>query len=366
MLNQELNILNKKENKRNYGLDLLKIIAMINVINLHINNHTLHLNLEPTNIKYKQILRLDSFSFWPVNAFGLISGIVGYRRFKLINLIYIWFEYCFYSVILSLYLYNKSQIDKRNLFLSFFPLGINRHWYVNAYIFTYLFLPFITNTINSINKNFFTKLVLIYFFLYSIYHIIIIVVFNIKQTNYDYINGGYSTLWLLILYIVGGFIGRFYINKYLISNLIFLSIYLISSLVTSEYIFYSIKLDKHPNKMLLNYFSPTIIIQALSLILFFSNLKIKNKYLLNVINFLNPLNFNVTLIHSRVFYFKVPLLLKFYKFINSLSPDYLFFKIYISSIIIYFICAFFDYFRFLIFKIIKVKNLCYYIEKKLI
>ena len=84
--------------KRNYGIDLLKIIAMVNIINLHICNQKIFYNLNPQNLKYKHVQRLKAFSYWPVNAFGLISGIVGYKKYKFINIIYIWFIYSFYSI----------------------------------------------------------------------------------------------------------------------------------------------------------------------------------------------------------------------------------------------------------------------------
>ena len=80
---------------RNYGIDLLKIISMINIINLHINLFTSLLKLNPFHPKYKQIYRLETFSFWAVDAFGLISGIIGYQKYKFVNIIYIWFEYFF-------------------------------------------------------------------------------------------------------------------------------------------------------------------------------------------------------------------------------------------------------------------------------
>lgn len=370
-LNNEIK-LNKEKNynmqmqripQRNYGIDLLKILSMINIINLHINNHTHQLNLSIKNPKYKPVYHLEAFSFFPVNVFGLVSGIIGYKKYKFINIIYIWFEYFFYSVFLTMFLYYKSMTNFRNLIFSFFPLGILRHWYVNSYIFMYLFLPFITDSLNSMDKKLFTKMVLFFFIFYSIYHTMIR--YNIGTTNYDFINEGYSSLWLLVLYIIGGYLGRFFINDYSFYNIIFIFIYFIMSFITSEYIFYTVDKYKSPNRILLQYFSPTIIIQALSLIFLFSNLKIRNKYLIKVISFFNPLNFNVTLIHARVFYFDIPIINKFYKFIKSMTPEYLFFKIYGSSILIYFICVFIDYFRFLLFKLFKIRNLCNFIEKKI-
>ena len=87
---------------RNYGIDLLKIISMINIITLHINAY--FLNLNPDNSKYKSVYRIEAFSFWGVDAFGIISGIVGYKRYKFTNVIYLYFEYYFYSVIMQVFI----------------------------------------------------------------------------------------------------------------------------------------------------------------------------------------------------------------------------------------------------------------------
>jgi len=362
-------IINKNEfmkierSRRSYGLDLVKILAMINIINLHINNKIYYSKLNPQNLKFKQLYRFEAFSYWPVNAFGLISGIVGYKKYKFVNIIYIWFIYNFYSIFFSIHLYYKSKIDTKKLILSFFPIGIRKNWYINAYIFMYLFLPFITNSINSINKIFYGKIVLYFFFIYSIYHTII--KYNMKNTNFNFILEGYSSLWLLILYIIGGFIGRFYINKISIPNFLFLLIYIICSLISSEYVFYSIRKYNFPNTLFLSYNSPTIILQAFSLIFFFSNIKINNKYLIKVISLIYPLNLSVTIIHLGLFLSQIQPMLKLLKFTKELSPNNLFFKIYGISILLYFICIFMDYFRFLLFKLFRIRNICYYIENKL-
>jgi surface polysaccharide O-acyltransferase-like enzyme len=350
--------------KRNYGIDFLKIISMINIINLHINKKTGLLNKPPENNRFKQVYRLQAFSLWPVNVFGLVSGMISFRKYKFSNLFYIWFEYFFYSTFFSIYLYKKSLLDLRNLILSFFPIGIKRLWYFNAYFFMYLLLPFVTISINSINKDLYTKLIIFYFVMHSVYHIIMD--YNIRNTNFDFINKGYSSNWLTILYIAGAYIGRFYLNKPLFSKFTCMIFFFFSTFITSEYIFYSYDKYKFPNKILLQYFSPTIVIQALSLIFFFSSLDITNKYLIKILLFFNPLNFNVTLIHMRIFNSKTSIVNKFFKYIELLRPKHLFFKIYFLSTITYFLCAFFDYIRYLIFKILKIRKFCIYIENKLI
>jgi surface polysaccharide O-acyltransferase-like enzyme len=76
----------KKEEQRNYGIDLLRFFQMVNIINLHINSKTglLYINSN----KFKEIWRLETFSYCAVDCFGLISGIVGFDKY-LINYIYI-------------------------------------------------------------------------------------------------------------------------------------------------------------------------------------------------------------------------------------------------------------------------------------
>ena len=78
-----------KNSNRNIGIDLLKLIAMINIINLHINLFTPYLKTNQNHPKYKQVYRLETFSYWPVDAFGLISGIVGFKKYKFVNVIYL-------------------------------------------------------------------------------------------------------------------------------------------------------------------------------------------------------------------------------------------------------------------------------------
>ena len=357
-----INIIEKKP-KRNYGIDLLKIIAMINVINLHINRSSDLLKLDPKDIKFRKIILLEIFSYWPVDAFGLISGLIGFKKYKFSNLIYLWFEYFYYSTFFSLYLYIKSNLDLKHLFLSCLPLGINRFWYVNAYFFMYLLLPFITDSASLLNIKKYTKLIAFIFFMYSFYYIFIKNI--LVYTNYNFALKGYSTIWIIQLYIAGSYIGRFFINKSFLPKTILFSIYICSSFFAYYFMFYNYKKNGHVNYLFIDYLSPTTILQSLSLLLLFSDFDISNKYLIKVLLFLNPLNFNVALIHMRIFSIQTPIMKKFFKYIRILGPKYLFFKIYGISSIIYFLCSFFDYFRYILFKILKIRCLSIYIEKYL-
>lgn len=348
--------------QRNFGIDLLKIFSMINIINLHINKNSHYLRVSKNDIKYKKIYRLESFSFLPVNAFGLISGFIGYKKFKFSNLIYLWFENAFYSIIMAFYYFIKSRVNIKYLLLSFLPIGMKKFWYFNAYFFMYLLLPFITLAMNHIDKNLFTRLVYFYYFMYSFYYIF----FDYMNNNHDFafINHGYTSIWLIILYLIGAFCGRFYHNKKKYSNIFWLIIYLSSSIITSEFIFINLKNLNIPNKLFLNYYSPTIIIQALSLLFLFNNIKIKSRLSIQIIKFLNPLNFNIVLIHTYIFNSKTYVTIKFFDYIKALNPNFLFFKIYFISSLVYIFCAMLDYLRSIIFKVLRIRYLCISIDNK--
>ena len=289
---------NKAKNRkhRNYGIDLLRIFSMINIINLHINLRT-GMIIKPDNIKFKNIWRLETFSYFAVDCFGLISGIVGFNKCKFSNLIYLWLISSFYSVSRHLYLFINNNIDLTRLVLSFFPIIIKFHWYVNAYFIMYLFLPFINHGIELLNVKSFRILVIFYIFFFSIYYIISAL---FTKPDFNFLIGGYSSSWLTILYIIGSYFGKYKLKSTINKNnslikFFHLINYIGFSFLSSEIYFRTGK------RFLISYISPTILFQALSLVMIFYSIHINNLYLIKVIKFITPLVFSSTLIHSTVF-----------------------------------------------------------------
>ena len=343
--------------KRNYGIDLLRIFSMINIINLHINKRAGLLYLNSTELKFKNIWSLEIFSYFAVDCFGLISGIVGFNKYKFSNLIYLWFICAFYSVTKYSYLFIENQIYFKKLFLSFFPILIRFHWYVNAYFIMYLFLPFINFGIKLLNMKTFRNLVFFYIIFFSIYYIIS----SLIKTDYNFLLNGYSSSWLTILYIIGSYFGKYILENVNKSNKLIKFFYLINyigfSFLTSEIFFITGK------KFLISYLSPTILLQALSLVILFYSIEIKNKYIIKIIKFITPLVFSATLIHSILFSLKVKIILSLFELIKELNNKFLFFHLYILSIIIFLFCILIDFFRSLLFKIMKIRKICLYVER---
>ena len=353
-----INVIKKTTDKqrRNYGIDLLRIISMINIINLHINLKTGIMRLKAINLKYKTIWRLEIFSYNAVDCFGLISGIVGFNKYKFSNLIYLWFISAFYSVTINAYLFIENKINLKQLFISFFPILIKFHWYVNAYFIMYLFLPFINYGIKLLNVKTFRNLVFFYIFFFSIYYIVSFS--GIK--NYSFLLNGYSSSWLTILYIIGSYFGKYILENINKSNKLFKCFYLINyisfSFLTSEIFFITRKYT------LINYLSPTILFQALSLVMFFNSIKITNKHIIKIITFITPMVFSVTLIHLKIFSLKLKIVLSLFGTIKRLNNRFLFFKIYFLSTIIFLLCLLIDFFRLSLFQILRIRKICIFTE----
>ena len=360
----ELKTTKQNEKKRNYGIDLYKILATINIIILHINKHSGLIELNSSSLKYKKIWSLEIFCYWGVDGFGLISGFIGYKKYKYSNLLYLWMEVFFYSILISFFLLLTNEITKKEMIYSFFPILIKRHWYVNAYFCMYFFLPFINEGIKNLKKNLFRNTVIFFIIFYSFYNVIARL---INKTDYNYLNSGYSISWLTILYIIGAYFAKYVINTeknvmiiYYIFNL---SIYFILSIFTLGIHLKSITFSSYfPNNIFIDYLSPTILFQAISLLMFFSKLQINNILLKHIISFINPLNFSAILIHGRLFPTKNILTKLFFTLINNYNRNYLFFSIYLNGIIIYILCILIDYLRLSLFKILKVRELCQFIE----
>ena len=172
----------------------------------------------------------------------------------------------------------------------------------------------------------------------------------------------------MVNYIIGGYLGKNVLSKNTKKSIyyfiFFLLIYVFSFYFT--FLTFVILLKKKLNissVLFIDYLSPTILLEALSLIFIFSRLNIKNNIIKKVIEFFTPLTFNTTFIHIILFgenYLKNNL----FKWIKTFSPNFVFYKIYGTAIIIYICCSLIDYLRLLIFKLLKIRDFCVFFEKK--
>ena len=157
-----------KTNQRNYGIDLFRIISMVQVLIIHLLLYTFGIDIKPSIKKYKSIWCLEIFSTCSVDSFALISGVVGYKNYKFRNLIYLWFHIFFYSFFTAIIcnILDNKKYTKMEIINSLFPILIIRHWYFNSYFIMYLFIPFLNEGIKNLNRKTFRNIIIfnIFFF----------------------------------------------------------------------------------------------------------------------------------------------------------------------------------------------------------
>lgn len=87
---------NIRLDKRNYGIDLLRLVSMFLIVVLHSLSRGALVGVSPFNIHYEVGFLIEALTYCAVNCFALISGYVGvdskfkYRRIDLFG-----FKLCF-------------------------------------------------------------------------------------------------------------------------------------------------------------------------------------------------------------------------------------------------------------------------------
>ena len=147
-------------------------------------------------------------------------------NFKFKKLLNIWIEVLFYSLIIysTLIFTNKIEFGYKALLKSFFPILLRNYWFVSVYVILYILSPFINKLIHSLNKKQYSYLVLIVFIFFSLWSTII------PPANTINYGGSYSISWFICLYLIAGYLKRFYSDKK-IKKSICLCVYFIASLL---------------------------------------------------------------------------------------------------------------------------------------
>ena len=372
----EFVIINNGKNKsirktRNPGVDLIRILAMFGIIIGHI---LFAGGVIIKYYKYHKFLKVfHILFFWHNNGFGLVSGIIGYKTNKYSNLIYLWFCVFLYSVAIHFYFqkYRKNSMINNNTFIEFFPVIYQRYWYFSQYFGMYLFIPVINKAVAYLTKSELKIIVFSLLFLFSFWRYFMNSNFDIFQ-----IRGGYSVIWLLTLYIIGTYIGKYKIDYTGKKKLFFsLSFFLIYILIFFLYhINYNTKLSlkdkiefkedyKFPRNMLNENFDCFIkLIQSLSIVLFLLQINYNN-YSSKIITFIGPLTFGVYLIHMNRIFFHNIIRGNLQKIRSNLSLNSVIKLVLAKGFKIYVFCCFIEYLRNILFSFLRIRKICIYIEK---
>lgn len=343
---------------RNYGIDLLRIISMLMICTLHVLGHGGILqSVNYLSLNYEIAWFLEISCYCAVNCYALISGYVGVNtNFRCSNILKLWLKVLFYSINITIcfYIFSNFSVDKKEIINSLFPIITSKYWYFTAYIGFCFFIPFLNHLIKSLQKKQAINIVFIILVLFSVLPTII-------QNDIWHTSYGYSPLWLAFLYIVGGCIKKHGIFNNLKKSTIIISF--ISCIILTWGCKYLIEHSNLPidGNILVTYTSPTILFAGISLILLFAKIKI-NIHAKKIISLLAPLSFSVYLIHDNNLIREYLINMKFANYITY-NPLKFILSIFGTIFFIYSICTIIDIFRYILFKFLKINNVCKYIDK---
>lgn len=371
--NLNKNNLNKIKKERNAGIDLMRLLSMIGIIISHFIYHAKALNKFPA---YKKELKLlNILTFWHVDGFALISGIVGYKTHRYANLIYLYLIVLFYSI--GIYYYFKyvwkGNYINNGIINAYYPMIFKRYWYFTAYFGMYLILPMINKSVIYLSKYEFTLVVLSTHGIFNIWKD-----YKAQRDDIFHMIGGYSTLWILILYITGAYIGKYKVDYYGLKKCFFCLIYATFYLIPT-YIYYKIynnefnlgkgyfkeKISFVLKKIFLERYDSILeVIQAVSLALFLMQIKF-NKYLAKIISFFGNLSFAIYIIHEH-YLVKFNIIIKIFDKESSNLDLKSTLMLFLSKVFkVLFVCLLVDLFRHLLFTLFRIRKILIYIEAKI-
>ena len=192
--------------ERNYGIDLLRIVAMLYVVILHcIGPGGILEGAAVGSLQYKVAWLLEIWTYGAVNIFALISGYVSYtaheRRTGWTNYILLWLQVVFYGVVVTLAFncFRPDLVTKKDLFQTLFPVTNGLYWYLSAYTGLFVLMPLLNAGLRKCPEKTLKKVFVVIFAVFSVYDML---TFRMN------LESGYSVIWVTLLYIMGAIVKK--------------------------------------------------------------------------------------------------------------------------------------------------------------
>lgn len=275
----------------NWGLDLLRIVAMLMIVGNHFMVHGIQFqNISGSSLNLAIAFLYYSFSRVDVNCFVLISGYFLIRKnsFSWKKVSRLWIQVLFYSVLFCFLLWGTEAHSIKEMIKAFLPIKTNRYWFITCYVGLYLLHPFLNCIATNVTKKQYLYLLFLLVGMFSIY--------SFKGGTFT---GNGSLLWFITLYFTGG-----YIRKYGIPWSVKQSVGLYVASALTTYLGLNVHLLIKGNFFsgtLIGNNSPSVFLGSVALFCIFKDMKINEKCFQKIIQFLAPATFGVYLIHDNNF-----------------------------------------------------------------
>ena len=352
--------------KRNYGIDLLRIGSMLMVLILHVLGAGGVLGAaDKLSLNYEGAWLLETAAYCAVNCYGLISGYVGWKsKPKYANIVLLWLQVLLYSVGITVLfaLILPGSAGGTEILKSFFPVLNNYGWYFTCYFALFFFMPALNHVIGTMAEKDLKILCGSLFALLSVLP-------TAAMQDIFQLKDGYSVLWLAALYLWGGCIGRFGWFQKIKKR--YLALIYGGCVVVSWGAKYALELWNNPwisqftyPEVLIRYKSPTILISAAALLILFAKINLP-KTGKTIVKFLSPAAFGVYIVHMHPQIWNRIIVGKY----ASLATENLLLltgKVLLTAVILYVILSLIDLIRHHLFRWLKIKEKLVSLERRIL
>lgn len=284
--------------ERKINIDLVKVLACMMVIVLHVSSEFFYL----FDDRWYIVNMFDSATRACVPLFFMCSGALLLTKNDQIGLFYRkrflkilppLFFWSFLYLFLYGYMYGEMSLYDVTRQIFYGVAAQNFHlWFLYALAGLYLFCPFLKKIYLYSSKNEIHIFICIWFMVSSI----VPCVENVF--NIEHFESSFNTVYFT------GFIGYFVIGKYVYAinnstkNLLYA---IIVYFITLSCIYYSTHyislIFKKPSQIFYDYLSPFVVINSLSLFYILLNINIKNIYISNIITKISVCSYGIYCVH---------------------------------------------------------------------
>lgn len=331
--------------KRNYGVDLLRMTAMFMIVILHVLGQGGILSTCGTNPANSEAAWfLEIASFCAVNCYALISGYVGlYANYRYTNIITLWLRVVYYTIIITAAFayFLPESIGITEWLNAIFPVTTTQYWYFTAYVFLFLFIPLLNKAVQSLNQIQLRTTLLGLFFTFSLIQ-------TICQQDIFAANRNYSSLWLILLYLLGAYIKKYNSLKNIsipLAILGYISMIIVTwglrILINYATLYFLGKQEW--GEMFVRYTSPTILASAIFLLALYEKRNLQ-KWRKITIYLLAPSAFSVYLIHANPLIWTYIMKNRFADY-AAMTPANMILSVLGTALAIYLFCTLVDLIR---------------------
>ena len=378
------------QREKNYGLELLRILAAVLVLQLHIlGNGGIYPNTGASiatakfATNYAVSWTLETAAYGAVDLFALISGFVGlYSGFKVKRWMRLWVLCVFWGVVFFLIFDHGVAFIQwfNNLLLNMglnvgptverviptakdyrdviFTVGTKQFWYFNMYTLLFILIPLLNAGLQKLDKK---QLALLSFMLF--------LAASVHKTAFNrdlfVMSNGYSAIWLIILYVVGATVKKYCDDGFRPNKWLCVLGYLVCTGISAGFKFWFEWLfSKHPDvtklkdysNALIGYTSPSIVIGSVLLLFVFMQLTVRTKVGRKITMTFSSASFGIYIIQVTSPFWNHYLFLRFYRY-AYLPPGEMLLSFYATLLILYLFLAALEIARIYLFRYSRLARL---------